>query len=229
MREAHQACIPPRYIESDLEVARFEHGVVGMLGERPLQSRRSLLLSMYPELREGTDLTAAMEVILREQPASSIHSFVRRIRRALKIQSTHVWRRDDRGVVSCVETREMSLIEQSTSFRGPPENLWTYLVNVEEHGFRPPTLIMVANLIRGMCRPDRDQAMALLTELIQTGLYTQELLNVVYRHMVSMADVMNSQRITADNVNSLADNAELQTECGAALTKLRMSTSGSSN
>ena len=170
MREAHQACIPPRYTENDVEVARFEHGVVGILGERPLQSRRSLLLSMYPELREETDLTAAIEVILREQPASSIHSFVRRVRRALKIQTTHVWRRDDRGMVFCVETQEMNLIERSTSFRGPPENLWTYLVNVEEHGFRPPTLVMIANLIRGMCHPDQDQTMALLTELIQTGL-----------------------------------------------------------
>jgi len=36
LREAHQACIPPRYTENDVEVARFEHGVAGILGERPL-------------------------------------------------------------------------------------------------------------------------------------------------------------------------------------------------
>jgi len=61
---------------------------------------------------------------------------------------------------------------------------------------------MVANVIRGMCRPD------------------QELLGMVYRHMVSMAEVMSSQRITADNVNSLAENAVLQTEILKLQTKL---------
>jgi chromosome segregation ATPase len=71
---------------------------------------------------------------------------------------------------------------------------------------------MIANLIRGMCRPDQDQTMALLTELVQTGLYTQELLIVVYKHMVSMAEVMNNQLITADNVRSLADNAVLESK-----------------
>jgi len=106
----------------------------------------------------------------------------------------------------------MSLVERSTSFRGPPENIWTYLVNVEDYGFRPPTLVMVANLMRGMCRPDQDQTMSLITELVQTGLYTQELLVVVYKHMVSMTEVVNSQRIIADNVKSLADNAVLESK-----------------
>jgi len=167
---------------------------------------------MYPELREGAALTAVIEVILRVQPATTISSLVRRVQRALEIPTTHVWQRDDRGVVSCVETQEMSVTERSTSFRGPPEHIWSYLVNSEGYGFQPPTLVMVVNVIRRMCRPDQDQTMAVLTEMIQTGLYTQELLNVVYKHMVSMAEVMNSQRITADNVNSLADNAVLQTE-----------------
>jgi len=116
MREAHRACIPPRYAESDLEVARYDYDIAGTLGEQPLQSRRSLLQSMYPELRVGETLTAAFEVNLREQPTSNINSFERRVRRALEIPTTHIWRRDDRGVVSCVETQEMSLMERSTSF-----------------------------------------------------------------------------------------------------------------
>jgi len=126
-----------------------------------MQSRRSLLQSMYPELREGAALTAAIDVILREQPSTNINSLVRRVRRALDIPTTHVWRRDDRGVVSCVETQEMSLTKRSTSFRGPPEHLWSYLVDSEFYGFQPPTLVMVANVIRGrgMCRPDQDQTM----------------------------------------------------------------------
>jgi len=33
MREAHWACIPPRYAESDIEIARYEYGVAGILGE----------------------------------------------------------------------------------------------------------------------------------------------------------------------------------------------------
>jgi len=79
MREAHQTCIPPRYAESDVEVARFEYRVAGILGDQPVQSRRSLLQSMYPELREGADLTAAIDIILHEQPTMDINSFVRRV------------------------------------------------------------------------------------------------------------------------------------------------------
>jgi len=101
----------------------------------------------------------------------------------------------------------MSLVVKSTSFRGPPEQIWTYLINVEDYGFRPPTLVMVANLLRGMCRPDQDQTMALITELVQTGLHTQELLRVVYTHMVSMAETMNSQRIAGGNLQMVTDNA----------------------
>jgi len=118
MREAHLACIPPRYTENDVEVARFEHSVAGILGDQPLQSHRSLLQSMDPELREGAALTAAIEVILREQPATNINSFVRRVRRALDIQTTHVWRRDDRGVVLCVATQGPHLLEDPRNTSG---------------------------------------------------------------------------------------------------------------
>jgi len=62
MREAHQACIPPRYAESDVEVARFEYGIAEILGDQPVQSRRALLRSMHPELIEGAELTAAIDV-----------------------------------------------------------------------------------------------------------------------------------------------------------------------
>jgi len=33
MREAHRACIPPRYAESDLEIARYEYDIAGTLGD----------------------------------------------------------------------------------------------------------------------------------------------------------------------------------------------------
>jgi len=124
-----------------------------------VQSRRSLLHSMYPELREGADN-------LREQPTMDIHSFMRRVRRVLRVHTSHVWRRDDRCVVSCVEMQDMSP--------------WNDPHHLEDSGFQPPTLVMVANLLRGMCHPDQDQTMAVLSEMIQTGLYTQELLRVVY-------------------------------------------------
>jgi len=154
---------------------------------------------MYPELREAAELTAAIDNNLREQPTMDIHSFVRRIRRALRINTTHVWRRDSRGVVSCVEMQEMSPVERSTSFRGPPEHIWTYLVNVEDYDFQPPTLVMVVNLLRGMCYPDQDKSMAVLSEMVQTRLYTQELLRVVYKHMVSMAQTLRDQLIAVDD------------------------------
>jgi len=112
---------------------------------------------MYPELREGAELTAAIEDTLREQPTRDATSFVRR--RALKVTTTHVWQRDNLGVISCVETQEMSQVERSTSFRGSTEHIWTYLVNVEDYGFRPPTLVMVANILRRMCYPDQDLTM----------------------------------------------------------------------
>jgi len=72
MREAHRACIPPRYAESDIEIARFEYGVAGTLRDQPLQSRRSLLQSMYTELREKAALTAAIDVNLHKQPTMNI-------------------------------------------------------------------------------------------------------------------------------------------------------------
>jgi len=110
---------------SDVKVARFEFGMARILGDQPVQSRRSLLQSMYPELREGADWTAAIDLNFRDQPTMNINSFVRRVRRAFGIQTTHVWRRDDRGLVSCAETQEMSLMERSTSFRGPPEHIFS--------------------------------------------------------------------------------------------------------
>jgi len=58
----------------------------------------------------------------------------------------------------------------------PPEHIWTYLVNVEDYGFQPPTLVMVTNLLS---YPDQDQSMAVFT-----GLYGQELLRMRYAHMV---------------------------------------------
>jgi len=39
---------------------------------------------------------------------------------------------------------------------------------------------MVANLLRGMCYPDQDQSMAVLTEMVQTGLYGLYELNELY-------------------------------------------------
>jgi len=49
MNEAHQ------------EVARFDYDIDGTLGAEPMQLRRTLLRSMYPELREGAELTAAID------------------------------------------------------------------------------------------------------------------------------------------------------------------------
>jgi len=54
MREAHQACIPPCCAEGNVEIARYEYGITGTL-EDHWNSRRSLLYSMYPVLREGAD------------------------------------------------------------------------------------------------------------------------------------------------------------------------------
>jgi len=175
------------------------YGIAGILGEEPVQSRRLLLSSMYPELREGAELTAVIENTLREQSTRDVHSFVRKVRRALKVTTIHVWRRDSRCVVSCVETQDMSQVERSTSFRGPPEHIWTYSVK--------PTLVMVANLLRGMCYLDQDQSMAVLTEMVQAGLYSQELLRVVYTHMVSMARTIREQLTVVDNFNEIAENA----------------------
>jgi len=148
-----------------------------------VQSRRALLRSMYPELREGRELTAAIENTLRDQPKRDFHSFVRRVRRALNVTTTHV--------VSCVEMqeRDMSLVERFTSFRGPP------------------TLVMV---VRGMCYSDQDQSMAVLSEMVQTGLYTQELLRVLYTHMVPMARTIREHLTAIDNFNAIAESAVLQ-------------------
>jgi len=69
---------------------------------------------------------------------------------------------------------------------------------------------MVANLLKGMCYPDQDQSMAVLIEVIQTGLDTQELLRIVYKHMVSMGQTLRDQLIAVDNFTSMVENAMLQ-------------------
>jgi len=84
----------------------------------------------------------------------------------------HVWKRDEEGSLQCVivpkdaVTRE----EYATSFVGQPENIWTYVVEEDRGGFHVPSIAAIASILRGKSRPDMDQDMAVLTELIQTGL-----------------------------------------------------------
>jgi len=50
------------------------------------------------------------------------------------------------GVVECFALPEtdMTGVQRSTSFRGPPEHVWTYIIDVEEFGFQPPMIVMIA-------------------------------------------------------------------------------------
>jgi len=52
--------------------------------------------------------------------------------------------------------------------------------------------------------------MAVLTEMMQTGLYTQELLPILYTHMVSMARTIRENLTAVDNFNVMAENAVLK-------------------
>jgi len=52
--------------------------------------------------------------------------------------------------------------------------------------------------------------MAVLTEMVQTGLYILELFCAVYAHLVSMAKTLRDQLTAVDIFNSMAENAVLQ-------------------
>jgi len=121
----------------------------------------------------------------------------------MKALNTHAWRRDIMGVLEyfAIPERDMNEVQQSTSFRGPPEHVWTYLTNIEGKGFQPPTIVTVANILRGMSRPDQDLTMAILTELIQTGLGVEGQLQAPYTHMVSIAETARTQEVAIQNLS----------------------------
>jgi len=60
---------------------------------------------------------------------------------------------------------------------------------------------MIANILRGRSRPDQDLTMAILTELIQTGLGVEGQLQALYTHMVSVAQTAREQEVTIHNLS----------------------------
>jgi len=95
----------------------------------------------------------------------------------------------------------MTEIQQSTSFRGPPERVWTYVTNVEGWRFQPPTIVMIANILREMSRPDQDVTMVILTELIQSELGVEGQLRALYAHVVSMAQTAREHESAISNLS----------------------------
>jgi len=61
------------------------------------------------------ELTAAIESTMRNQ---DLNSFLRRIQRAVNVTTTHIWRRDMLGVVSCVETQERDMDVMGQQVKG---------------------------------------------------------------------------------------------------------------
>jgi len=113
--------------------------------------------------------------------------------------------RDIMGVMECiaVPVGDMASFQQSISFRGPPEHVWTYLTNLEETRFQTPSVVMIANILGGMSRPDQDLTMVILIQLIQTGLELEGQLRALYAHMVSMSETAQTQEWTIQNLSQI--------------------------
>jgi len=55
-------------------------------------------------------------------------------------------------------------------------------------GIQCPT---IANILKGKSRPDMDQDMAVLTEMVQTDLYIQELSRLLYEEFMAALQCVN--------------------------------------
>jgi chromosome segregation ATPase len=202
---AHYATIPPRYCEADLAIATADYGLSGSLGDNAIAVRDMLLRLIFPQLRVGEAWSAAVERVLREQPTTCVYQFFHRVRREMNVLNTHTWKRDIMGVLECIAIpeRNMTPLQQSISFRGPPEHIWTYLIDSDdkERGFSTPSVIMITNILRGMSRPDQDLTMVILTYLVQTGLGLEGQLRALYAHMVSMSEISRNQEVAIENLS----------------------------
>jgi len=59
------------------------------------------------------------------------------------------------------------------------------VIEDDRGGFNVPSIATIAKILRGKSRPDMDQDMAVLTEMVQTGLYMKELLRILYEEFVT--------------------------------------------
>jgi len=78
---------------------------------------------------------------------------------------------------------------------------------------------MIADILRGMSRPNQDVTMAILTELIQTGLGVEGQLQALYTHMVSVADTARGHEVAIQN-QSQRFNESLSNPTTATATSL---------
>jgi hypothetical protein len=174
MECAYKVVVGPRFTIGDTIVARAQHGIIGNYGDRPIESRLSLLLSLYPELQNDR-----LEIdTLTEQPTRDVFEYFYNIRMdRSNARYMHVWRRNYEGSLQCVKIPRESVTrnEYSSSFVGHPESIWSFVVEGDRGGFRVPSITTIANMLRGKSRLDMDQDMAILTEMVQTGMYIQEM------------------------------------------------------
>jgi len=142
----------------------------------------------------------------------------------MNVLNTHSWKRDIMGVLDCIAIpeRDMAPLQQSISFRGPPEHIWTYLTNSDEREkrFSTPSVVMIANILRGMSHPDQDLTMVILMYLIQTGLGLEGQLRALYAHMMSMSETARNQEVAIENL-SRRFNEDLSNPSTATATSLQ--------
>jgi len=183
MECAYKVVVGPRFTIRDTMIARAQHGIGGNYGDRRIESRLSLLLSLYPELQYDVLDRHARNYT----PTRDVFEFFYRIRMdRSNARYMHVWRRDYEGSLQCVKIPRESVTsdEYASSFVGHPESIWSFVVEGDRGGFIVPSITTIANMLRGRSRPDIDQDMAVLTEMVQTGLYIQETARLLYREFM---------------------------------------------
>jgi len=53
------------------------------------------------------------------------------------------------------------------------------VIEEDRGGFNVPSIATISNILRGNSRPDMDQDMVVLTEMVQTGLYMEGMLRIL--------------------------------------------------
>jgi len=174
MECAYKVVVGLRFAIKDAMVARSQHGIGGTYGDRPIEARLSLLQSLYPELQD--DSLRDYAIIFQQQGTTTrdVYEFFYQIRmEESRARYMYVWRRNYEGSLRSfkIPTEEVTMDEYASSFVGHPKSIYSFVIERGSRGFNVPSIATIANILRGKSRPDIDQDMAALTEMVQTGLY----------------------------------------------------------
>jgi len=143
MERAYKVVVGPRFAIKDTMVARSQHGIGGNYGDRPIESRLSLLLSLYPELQHDILNIFAREFEQDGMTTKDVYEFFYKLRiEKSSALYMHVWRRNYEVSLQYVKIPRDSVTseEYASSFLGHPESIWSFVVEGDRGGFVVPSI-----------------------------------------------------------------------------------------